>query len=86
LFIPPLGITGAVIGTFSAVWITIIIGQFIVRKYVPVNYWHPFIYMIRFYGDGWRKIKQWLLIKSIAQKASVSPLKNNQSVTKNYEV
>jgi O-antigen/teichoic acid export membrane protein len=86
LFIPPLGITGAVIGTFSAVWIAIIIGQFIVRKYVPVNYWHPFIYMIRFYGDGWRKIKQWLLIKSIAQKASVSPLKNNQSVTKNYEV
>ncbi len=60
LFIPPLGITGAVIGTFAAVWITIIIGQFIVKKYVPVNYWHPFIYMVRFYKDGWHKAMQWL--------------------------
>ena len=82
LFIPPLGITGAVIGTFSAVWITIIIGQFIVRRYISVNYFHPFIYMMRFYKEGWNKIsiflkpKKSLATQEFSIKQKQQPIKN----------
>jgi O-antigen/teichoic acid export membrane protein len=82
LFIPPLGITGAVIGTFSAVWITIIIGQFIVRKYISVNYFHPFIYMMRFYRDGWCRVSGFFKPKKKVSTQKFT-LKQNQQPIKN---
>lgn len=52
LYITYFGLVGAAFGTFTALVIFLIINQIILKKEIGSKFHHPFIYMYRFYIDG----------------------------------
>ena len=68
VFIYCFGLYGAAYGLVAAVFITVIIKQFFLQKYIPVRSWKPFVYCIQFYPELLRMLQQKLKLGSGQRK------------------
>jgi len=63
IFILFFGLYGAAYGLVAAVGITVILKLALLRRYLPIRIWQPFIHSIKFYPELYRILTKTLQTK-----------------------